>query len=86
MASLASIRLRGVVMAPTGRRHTYVTSRQYGRRAIYVSGDVRFQDGDIVDLKEIGVPLSSVLYFFPPKSELALANLSLSYTYRSTVV
>jgi len=27
-----------------------VTSRQYGRRAIFVSGDVRFQDGDVVDL------------------------------------
>ena len=31
-----------------------VTSRQYGRRAIYVSGDVRFQDGDAFDLGKLG--------------------------------
>ena len=55
-ASLASIRLRAVVMAPTGRRATtiQVTSRQYGSRAIYVSGDVRFQDGDAFDLGKLG--------------------------------
>ena len=55
-APLASIRLRAVVMAPTGIRATttQVTSRQYGRRAIYVSGDVRFQDGDAFDLGKLG--------------------------------
>ena len=31
-----------------------VTSRQYGRRAIYVSGDVRFQDGDAFDIGKLG--------------------------------
>ena len=31
-----------------------VTSRQYGRRAIYVSGDVRFQDVDAFDLAKLG--------------------------------
>ena len=31
-----------------------VTSQQYGIRAIFVSGDVRFQDGDNVDLSETG--------------------------------
>ena len=57
-----------------------VTSQQYGIRAIFVSGDVRFQDGDNVDLSETGggSTLSSVFYFFPPRS--SLAYLALRYT------
>ena len=51
LASVASIRLRGTVMA--ANRNT-VSSRQYGRRAIYVPGDVRFQDGDAFDLGKLG--------------------------------
>ena len=31
-----------------------MTSRQYGKRAVFVSGDVRFQDGDAVDLGKLG--------------------------------
>ena len=31
-----------------------MTSRQYGKRAVFVSGDVRFQNGDAVDLGELG--------------------------------
>ena len=31
-----------------------MTSRQYGKRAIFVSGDVRFEDGDVVDLGKLG--------------------------------
>ena len=31
-----------------------MTSRQYGKRAIFVSGDVRFQDGDVVGLGKLG--------------------------------
>ena len=31
-----------------------VSSCQYGRRALYVSGDVRFQDGDAFDLGKLG--------------------------------
>ena len=38
LQSLASVRLRAVVMAPTRKLDTpTVTSRQYGRRAIFVS-------------------------------------------------
>ena len=53
---LASIRLRGVVMAANRktRHNNTVTSRQYGRRAIYVPGDVGFQDGDVSDLSKLG--------------------------------
>ena len=57
LASLGSGRLRGVVVAPN------VTSRQYRRRAISVSGDVRFQYSDYVDPGILGdrfVPSSSV--------------------------
>ena len=35
------------------RHDNTVTSRQYGRRAIYVPGDVRFQDGDAVHLRKL---------------------------------
>ena len=36
------------------RHNNTVTSRQYGRRAIFVPGDVRFQDGDAFDLSKLG--------------------------------
>ena len=56
LTSLASIRLRGVVMAANRktRNNNTVTSRQYGRRAIYVPGDVGFPDGDASDLSKLG--------------------------------
>jgi len=54
--SLASIRLRGKVMAANRktRHNNSVTQRQYGRRAVFVSDDVRFQDGDAVDVGKLG--------------------------------
>ena len=48
----SSIRLRGKVMARN--RKPTVTSRQYGKRAVFVSDDVRFQDGDAVDIVKLG--------------------------------
>ena len=56
LASVASIRLRGTVMAANRktRHNNTVTSRQYGRRAIFVPGDVKFQDGDAFDLSKLG--------------------------------
>ena len=55
-ASVASIRLRGTVMAANRktRHNNTVTSRQYGRRAIFVPGDVKFQDGDAFGLSKLG--------------------------------
>ena len=55
-AYLASIRLRGLVMAANRKtRHdNTLTSRQYGRRAIHVPGDVIFQDGGTVNLSKLG--------------------------------
>ena len=63
-ASLVSIRLRGTVMAASRktRHNNNVTQRQYGRRAVFVSGDVRFQDGDAIDVGKRG-GLSSLFYF-----------------------
>ena len=56
LASIASIRLRGTVMAANRktRHNNTVTSRQYGWRAIFVHGDVKFQDGDAFDLSKLG--------------------------------
>ena len=88
LTSLASIRLRGVVMAANRktRHNNTVTSRQYGRRAIYVPGDVGFQDGDASDLSKLGGgPLSFIFFVFLSTSPLALAYLAIRYTYRSTV-
>ena len=70
LASVASIRLRGTVMAANRktRHNNTVSSRQYGRRAIYDPGDVRFQDGDDFDIGKLvrggGGALSSTFYFF----------------------
>ena len=54
-----------------------MTQCQYGRRAILVSGDVRFQDGDVVNLGKLGGQLSSV--FFLSVSTLALAYFNIRY-------
>ena len=69
LTSLASIRLRGEVIAANRktRHNNTVTSRQYGRRAIYVPGDVGFQDGGASDLSKLGggdLFLSSFSSFF----------------------
>jgi hypothetical protein len=54
LASLASVRLRAVVMAPTRKttRYSDVTTIQHTRHLR--SYDVRFQDGGIGDLSELG--------------------------------
>ena len=68
LGSVASIRLRGTVMAAKRktRHNNTVSSRQYGRRAIYVPGDIRFQDGDAFDPGKLGggrfLPLSTSFF------------------------
>ena len=56
LASVATIRLRGTVLAANRktRHNNTVTSRRYGRRAIFVPGNVKFQDGDAFDLSKLG--------------------------------
>ena len=56
LASVASIRLRDTVMAANRktRHNNTVTSRRYGRRAIFVPGEIKFQDGDAFDLSKLG--------------------------------
>ena len=64
-----------------------VTSRQYGRRAISVSGDVRFQDGDAFDLGKMGGgTFPFILFYYLSMSVLALAYLAIRYRHRTTVV
>ena len=87
LASVTSIRLRGTVMAANRktRHNNTVTSRHYGRRAIFIPGDVRFQDGDTFDLSKGGGRFLPLL----PRSFnvlLALAYFAIRYTRRTTVV
>ena len=93
LASVAGIRLRGTVMAANRktRHNNTVSSRQYGRRAIYVPGDVRFQDGDAFDLGKLGSGGGGwgAFFHFLLRSFnvlLALAYFSIRYTHRTTVV
>ena len=88
LAYLASIRLRATVMAANRktRHNNTVTSLQYGRRAILVSGGVRFQDGGAVDLGKRGGGLSFIFFSFFSMSALALAYFLIWYTHRTTVL
>ena len=88
LASVASISLRGTVMAANRktRHNNTVSSRQYGRRVIYVPGDVRFQYGDPIDLGKLGggAFFHFLLRYF--NVLFALAYFSIRYTHRTTVV
>ena len=66
LASVASIRLRGKVMAANRktRHNNTVTSRHYGRHAIFVPGDVKFQDGDAFDLSKLGGGGGAFIHFY----------------------
>ena len=90
LASVASIRLRGTVMAANWktRHNNTVSSRQYGRRPIYVPGDVRFQDGDAFDLGKLGRGGGAFFHFLLRYFNvlLALAYFSTRYTHMTTVV
>ena len=58
-----------------------MTSRQYGKRAVFVSGDVRFQNGDAVDLGELGGGGR-----FLPYSRLEIVYVVIMYTHRTIVL
>jgi hypothetical protein len=45
------------------RHNNSVTQRQHGRRAVFVSGDVRFQDGDAIDVGKLGGRFLPFFYF-----------------------
>ena len=88
LASLASIRVRGKEMAANRktRHNNTVTSRQYGRRAIYVLRDVRFQDGDAVDLSKLeGEGSFFHLFLLSFNVLLALAYFAIRFTHRTAV-
>ena len=85
LTSVASIRLRDTVMAANRktRHNNTVTSRRYGRRAIFVPGDVKFQDGDAFDLSKLGGRRFLPLLLRSFNVFLALAYFA---THRTTVV
>ena len=82
-ASVASIRLRDTVMAVNRktRHNNTVTSRRYGRRAIFVPGDVKFQDGDAFDLSKLGGRRFRPLLLRSFNVLLALAYFAIRYTH-----
>ena len=88
LASVASIRLRGKVMAANRktRHNNTVTSRHYDRRAIFIPGDVKFQDGDAFDLSKLGGRRFLPLLLRSFNVLLALAYFAIMYTHRTTVV
>ena len=91
LASVASIRLRDTVMAANRktRHNNTVTSRGYGRRAIFVPDDVKFQDGDAFDLSKRaggGGALSSTFTSFFQCFTCASLFRNKVHTHRTTVV
>ena len=62
-----------------------VASRQCGKRAIFVSVDVIFQDGEIGDLSEQATAFFR-FFLFTSMSALALAYFVIRYTHVTTVV
>ena len=67
------------------RHNNTVTQRRYGRRAICVSGEFIFQDGDAIDVGKLGGALSSLfLLFF--NDLLAQAYFTVSYIHRTTLI
>ena len=70
------------------RHNNTVSLRQYGRRTIYVPGDVRLQDGDAFDLGKLGRGVGDLFHFLLRSINvlLALAYFSIRYTHRTTVV
>ena len=91
LASVVSIRLRDTVMAANRntRHNKTVTSRRYGRRAIFIPGDVKFQDGDAFDLSKLGgggQALSSTFTSFFQCFTCASLFRNKVHTHRTTVV
>ena len=90
LASVATIRLCGTVLAANRktRHNNSVTSRRYGRRAIFDPGDVKFQDGDAFDLSKLGggEALSSTFTSFFQCFTCASLFRNKVHTYRTTVV
>ena len=78
--SLASIRLRGIVIAPNRKRHSYcdVTTIRQTRRFRFWRRQI--SNGDAVDLGELGGGR------FLPYSRLELVYVVIMYTHRTIVL
>ena len=87
LASISSIRLRGVVMARHRKEHPYCDVTTIRQTRYFRSDNVRFQDGDAVDIGKLGRgALSSDYSFFLSMSALAQVHVVIMHTHRTTVV
>ena len=89
LASFSSIRLRGVVMARNQKGHRYCDVMTIRQTRYFRSDDVRFQDGDAVDIGILGRgggTLSSDYSFFLSMSALAQVHVVIMCTHRTTVL
>ena len=59
-----------------------MTSRQYGKRAVFVSGDVIFQDGDAVALGKLGGGRFFLSSLYRPMYTLAIVYVAIMFTHR----
>ena len=72
---------------PEDAPQQYSDVTPYGRRAIFVSGDVRFQDGDAIDIGKLeGWGALFSLFLLSSSVSLTLAYFAIRYTHRTTVV
>ena len=88
LASFSSIRLRGVVMARNRKGHPYCDVTTIRQTRYFRSDNVRFQDGDAVDIGKLGRgrALSSDYSFFLSMSALAQVHVVITYTHKTTVL
>ena len=87
LASVSRIRLRGVVRARNRKGHPYCDVTTVRQTRYFRCDDVRFQDGDAVDIGKLGRgTLSSVYSFFLSMSAFAQVHVVIMYTHRTTVL
>ena len=87
LVSLASIRLRGTVMAANRKRHSYCDVTTIRQTRHFRFWRVRFQDGDAVDLGKLGRgPLSSVFCFLSVYALGPRVYVVIIYKHRTTVL
>ena len=90
LASFSNIRLRGVVMARNRKGHPYCDVTTIRQTGYFRSDDVRFQDGDAVDIGKLwrggGRFLPTTPSFFLSMSALTQVHVVIMCTHRTTVL
>ena len=77
---------RGNGAKPEEASQQYSDVTLYGRRAMFVSSDVRFQDGDAVDLGKLWGDAFFHILLLSLNVCTCLAYFAIRYTHRTTVV